>query len=344
MEACHDRAVPDRPHPRRSVLLDRRTVLGLGLGAVTATGLAGCGIRLEDDAPRVPGIPTRRPVPGEAFLIALWRHSTDLADRATALGGAPTTLPHRLARLHTEQGTVLRAELVRLGVPASVLDGADEPTATSTATGNASAATSRSPGTSTGTTSGPAALAAEEASDLGPTAVASLARLDAATVPLVGSVLAQRAAAAALLGHPATWPEQTVSDSSLVAADLSSTRAAVYAFEVVTAQSAAGAQRTLATSTLTILRSRASVQESMAGTAAGPPALAYPLPFAVTTSGAARKLAVQVLTSLREAVARDLGTAGTDTAVLGLLVQWLGDTEVLASRWGVALAPFPGLR
>jgi hypothetical protein len=24
-------------------------------------------------------------------------------------------------------------------------------------------------------------------------------------------------------------------------------------------------------------------------------------------------------------------------------VQWLADTEVLASRWGIPLAPFPGL-
>ena len=50
-----------------------------------------------------------------------------------------------------------------------------------------------------------------------------------------------------------------------------------------------------------------------------------------------------VLAWLRAAGARDLGTAGTDTAALGLLVRWLGETEVLASRWGVRLAPFPGL-
>jgi len=50
-----------------------------------------------------------------------------------------------------------------------------------------------------------------------------------------------------------------------------------------------------------------------------------------------------VLTDLRAAVARELGSAGGDVGPLGAVVQWLADTEVLASRWGVALAPFPGL-
>jgi hypothetical protein len=254
---------------------------------------------------------------------------------------------------------------VRLGVPEAELvraRAADEPggSGTGTATGAATTARSASPTSAgsptatgspttagspraTGRPGGSGDLAAAEASDLGPTAISSLARVLAGVVPLVGSVLAQRSAAATLLGQPATWPDAAWKGQSLAATFLATTRSAVYAFEVVAAQSPTGAQRTLATSTLSALRARAATQEAMAGSSAGPADLAYPLPFPVTTPAAARRLAVDVLTRLRAAGARDLGTAGSDTTALGLLVRWLGETEVLASRWGVPLAPFPGL-
>ena len=356
-----DPGMPPRP-TRRSVL---SAGVGLTVASVTAMSLAACGIRLEDDAPRVPLIPTRAPVAGEAFLIALWRHSDALAERATGLGGVATGLPARLAALHRRQVSVLEAELLRLGVPQKVLDEAAAqpttattgPTASSTAPSTTSSTTSATtatapatgtPPTATGTAgsapvAGPKALAAEEASDLGPTAIASLARVPSSAIPLVGSMLAQRAAAANLLGSPATWPEPAWSAPSLAASYLESTRAAVYAFEVVAAQSTTGAQQTLARATLATLQSRASAQETLAGASAGPPALGYPLPFPVTTPAAARRLAARVLTDLRASVARDLGSTSGDLGPLGALVQWLADTEVLASRWGVQLAPFPGL-
>ncbi len=332
----------------------RRGVLtagvGLALGSVAAMSLAACGIRLEDDAPRVPLIPTRAPISGEAFLIALWRHSDDLAERATSLGGPATGLPARLAGLHRRQVAVLQSELLRLGVPQKVLDDATAPSTTptpgaTTSTAPTTGASTTGPATGSGTSPvlGPKALAAQEASDLGPTAIASLARVPSSAVPLVGSVLAQRAAATILLGAPATWPEPTWSAPSLAASYLESTRAAVYAFEVVAAQSPTGAQRTLALATLATLQSRESEQESLAGASAGPAALGYPLPFAVTTPAAARRLAARVLTDLRASVARDLGSTSGDLGPLGALVQWLADTEVLGSRWGVQLAAFPGL-
>jgi hypothetical protein len=336
----------------------RRRVLTLGLGAVAAASLAACGIRLEDDAPRVPLIPTRAPIPSESFLLALWRHSDDLARRATSLRGPTTGLPARLATLHRSQVSVLETELLRLGVPRTVLDKATgSPSASSSAPGSASGTATPTATTATGSGSptssaststarpvqGPKALGAEEVSDLGPAAIASLARVPSPAIPLIGSVLAQRAAAATLLGAPATWPETSWSAPSLAASYLESTRAAVYAFEVVAAQSPSGAQHTLALATLSALESRAQDQESLAGASAGPPALGYPLPFPVTTAATARRLAVQVLTDLRASVARDLGSTGGDIGPLGALVQWLADTEVLASQWGVRLSAFPGL-
>jgi len=326
----------------------RRAALGLGVGALAALALGACGIRLEDDAPRVPLVPTRKPIAGESFLVALWRECGALADEAGALGGAPKALPSVLAGLHRDQSRVLREELRRLGVPDTVLR-----QATPTATGT-SGATSSASGTTTGTggpsgtstaapSDGPRGLAALEGAAVSGAAFRSLAGAVTPAVPLFGAVLAQRAGAATLLGGTVAWPDPTWQSPSLAMSFLESTRAAAYGFQVVAAQSPAGAQRTLAGSTLRALQARVISQESLAADAAGPPPLAYPLPFPVTTPAAARRLSVHLLTELRAAVARQLGSAGASDGPLGSLVQWLAETEVLASRWGVALQPFPGL-
>jgi hypothetical protein len=320
-------------------------VLAAAAGGTALAALCACGIRLEDDAPHVPLLPTRAPVRGEAFLVALWRHTQDLEQRATRLGGPATGLAARLAGVHRSQVGVLEAELLRLGVPHSVLAAAPATTSThpSTASSTASASASSTASSTASAAATPRALAAAEASDLGPSAVAALAGTEPAAVPLAGAVLAQRSAAATLLGAPATWPAPSWTQHSLAAAYLDTTRAAVYAFEVVAAQSPTGAQHTLAASTLAALRARGRAQEALAGDAAAPPPLAYSLPFPVTTPAAARRLAVHALTGARGAVAGDLGSTGGDVGPLTSVVQWLGDTEVLASRWGVPLAPFPGM-
>lgn len=48
----------------------RRLVLAGALAAGVTT-LTGCGVRLEDDAPRIPFVPTREPIPGESALLAM---------------------------------------------------------------------------------------------------------------------------------------------------------------------------------------------------------------------------------------------------------------------------------
>ena len=48
----------------------RRLVTAGALGALVAV-LSGCGIRLEDDAPRVPLVPTRSRIEGEDALVRL---------------------------------------------------------------------------------------------------------------------------------------------------------------------------------------------------------------------------------------------------------------------------------
>lgn len=319
----------------------RRALLTSGMGLFGIGVTAACGIRLEDDAPRVPGVPARTPVPAEAYLVGLWRRSLQLAEDAAALHGSRTSLPARLTAIHRNQAAVLHAELARLGVPQTVLE---PPSATTTAGTVSPTSAPTGPQSPTPTASGPRWLAAQEALDLGPAAMSSLAAAPASARSLVGALLAQRAAAAALLGEPFPWPAQTWDQPSLAASFLDSTRSAVYGFQVVAAQSPGGAQRVLAVATLRALQARAETQEALAGAAAGPADLAYRLPFPVATPVAARRLALAVLTQLRSAVAADLAAAGAQAGPLGAVVQWLADTEVLASRWGIATSAFPGLR
>ena len=346
----------------------RRTVLAaLGLAAV-AVPLSACGIRLEDDAPRVPLIPTREPIPGEGVLLGLWLGAGDLAGQAAELGGAAKALPARLATLHEEQAEVLRSLLRSLGVPDRVVAEAQSlhqaraaaPTtaaATGTTTGlPAPAPSSSSPpaertspaapaspgGTPTGAT--PASLGAAEAATLSADSFAELARLGRDTVVTPAAALAQRAAAATLLGEPPLWPTPRSLVAPALAADaLETSRAATYGMEVVAAQSQ-GSQRRLATATLATLRARAATQEGLVGDSAPPASLGYPLPFAVTGSGAARRLAVHVLDGLRARQAAATAQAAGDVTSLVACLQWLAEAEVLCQRWGLEPEPFPGLR
>jgi hypothetical protein len=344
-------------------------VLGvLGLAA-TALPLAACGIRLEDDAPRLPLIPTREPVPGEAFLLGLWLGSTDLAEEASALGGAVSALPARLAALHSSQADVLRTLLRSSGVPDTAVRDAQQrhttaatapsasssPASPSSSTSPSTSPWSGSPGTSVATpapsTTGPTAtpttpsrstLAASEAAALSAESFAALAALDAETVTTPAAALAQRATAAALLGRAPAWPALEATSPVLAATALEATRAAVYGLEVVAAQSS-GSQRRLATTTLATLRARAARLQGLAGDSAGPPSLGYPLPFAVTGAASARRLAQHVLSGLRAAHAAASSRAARDASGLAATVQWLTEAEGLCHRWGLPLEPFPGL-
>lgn len=329
---------------RRSVL----AVLGLTTAALP---LAACGIRLEDDAPRVPLVPTREPIPGEGVLLSLWLGATELAEQAAELGGAATSLPARLATLHQEQARVLRSLLRSLGVPDRVVAEtqslqqarATAPTTTATpAPGGTATATPSSP-SGTATAPSPASLGAAEAATLSADSFAELARLGRGTVVTPAAALAQRAAAATLLGETPLWPTPRSLVAPALAADaLEASRAAVYGMEVVAAQSQGG-QRRLATATLATLRARAAAQEGLAGDSAGPASLGYPLPFAVTGARAARRLAVHVLDGLRAGQAAAAEQAAGDVTSLVACMQWLAEAEVLCHRWGMPLEPFPGL-
>lgn len=332
----------------------RRTALrALGLAAAVVP-LAACGIRLEDDAPRVPLVPTREPVPGEAFLLSLWIGSSDLAAQAASIGGAASSLPGQLGTLHREQAGALRALLRRLGVPERVTAEAASAhqraraSATSTPSTGASSGAATSAPPADGTPEAgperatPAALGEAESTALSQEAFAGLAQVGREAAPVALATLAQRAAAATLLGKAVTWAEQTSVPAEFAAVALEATRAAAYGLEVVAAQSR-DSQRTLATTTLGTLRARAAALSDLAGDAGPPPSLGYPLPFPVTTPAAARRLAVHVLAGLRASHAAAANDAVGEASALTSCTQWLSEAEVLGYRWRTPLQPFPGL-
>lgn len=88
----------------------RRHLLAAAL-TLSASTLAGCGVRLEDDAPDIPFVPKREPIPGESALLAV-------------LGA----LESGDAQHSSQRADLLRTALRRAQVPDAVLAGATAPT------------------------------------------------------------------------------------------------------------------------------------------------------------------------------------------------------------------------
>lgn len=88
----------------------RRLVLAGALAAGVTT-LSGCGVRLEDDAPHIPFVPTREPIPGESALLAM----------LGALGESDEEYA-------AERADLLRTALLDAQVPQDLVDGVAAPT------------------------------------------------------------------------------------------------------------------------------------------------------------------------------------------------------------------------
>ncbi|KRE61622.1 DUF4439 domain-containing protein [Nostocoides sp. Soil756] len=315
----------DRPQPGRRALL--AAVLGIG-----GVGLAGCGIRLEDDASRVPLVPARTPVPAEDLLVAL---TVDSLRLATLAGAVAAPLGPALATIHRRQHTVLRTTLLRGGVPATTLDAASAADPSSPATPSPTP----SP-TVTGTPEPSLVLARAEAAAAA--GAGRFAGVDESLLAPVAALHAQRFAAATLLtGRAPTVP--TARPDGDAAADLAAaTSAATYLVEVAAARSS-GAARERAVTTLTALR--ALHADQVAGNDHPRDVLGVPLPFPVRSPADASRLVTTAVTDLRTTTGAALpGLTGTQRAAgLAAATRWLGTVEVEAHRWGVPLAPFPGL-
>ncbi|GAA4401514.1 hypothetical protein GCM10023168_11190 [Fodinibacter luteus] len=350
--------MPDRARagvPRRTVIAS-----ALCLGVLP---FAGCGIRLEDDAPRVPLVPTRTPVPVEAELVALTRDTRALAALAATVAGP---LAADLTTIHRRQHTVLRTTLLRRQVPAAELDADPSPAASpppnaaspsgdpvpssGAAPSGAAPRASASPGASASptpsTSASPSAAsrraALGDAEGAAAEAAGTFAGVEEDLRATVAALHAQRFAAATLLsGREPEVPGDPVSGTA-VAALAASTSAAIYFFEVVSARSS-GRQRERSDETLAVLRDLRTDQ--LAGGSRPDDAIGHPLPFEVETTADAARLAREVLTTLRagygEQLAPLVGSEGA--AGLAAVTRWLGTVEVEVHRWGLELVPFPGL-
>ena len=321
----------------------RRTAMAGVLAAVVLPAAA-CGIRLEDDAPRVPLVPTRTPVPGEAEFVALTRDTAALAALAAT---TPGDLAADLATIHRRQHTVLRSTLLRRHVPAEELDAATELRGdASTEPGPTSSASEPSGSADATPTPSPTPLSprvrltrAEAASAATSGAYAGVETDLRATV---ASLHAQRYAAASLLrGQDPVVPRDAVAGPEV--GELAGlTSAATYFLEVVSARSQ-GRQRARSAATLAALRELRSDQ--LAGGTLPDEAIGHPLPFEVTDAGDAARLAREVLTTLRASYGEHLERLVTDHGADGsaAATRWLGTVEVEGHRWGAPLSPFPGL-
>lgn len=337
---------PVAPRVRRRVLL----ASGIAAGLVT---LAGCGIRLQDNAPDVPLLPRRTPVPEEQALLDLLANTRTLTSvTAEWRTGQGAVLGVALTAIHRTQSDVLAAILRAAQVP----EGLVSPTVTTTTGPPASSSTSATgpatpspPPTPTPTPTAVAPVTASQVSALERTPLEDAALLAGSAGvmrPTVAATLAQRYAATVLTGGRiptvASGPARSRWAATTANAVIEATRSASYGFQVVTAQSQ-GAQRALGAAALTELAALERAQSARLTTT--PDAvLGYDLPYAVTTPALARRLALDVLTALRSAYGSQLPSLTTAPAQPFLdLFAWLGRVEVLLRRWGGTLAPFPGM-
>ncbi|MEP6649303.1 MAG: DUF4439 domain-containing protein [Lapillicoccus sp.] len=302
------------------------------LRAVAAAGfagplLAGCDIRLQDDAPSIPLLP-RKSAPDEAVLVDVVRRTSALAQAAGRVSNPSDTVA-RLSTLHQTQADVVRARLVSAGVPNHVIDG---PAKSSTTT--PTAAVSAPPAAA------PQDVAAGEAA-LVAALLPALPTVTAANRAVVTSVVSSCGAAVELLGAAVTWPTADPLPPAAAVPLLDATRSAAYAFQVVAAQTS-GDLRAVALGTHTDLETRATELAGMAGSSAPAEPLGYALPFPVTAPDVAGRLAAHVLTTLVAGGLTPLATLPEEFTATTTLVRLLVGAQRLGRSWGVAPVPFPG--
>ncbi|WP_409483375.1 hypothetical protein [Arsenicicoccus dermatophilus] len=354
---------PQAPEKR----IPRRGALGLGalaLGAVLLTGtLRSCRVRLEDDAPHVPLVPTREPTPDEGLLVQAWADAVRLGRMASAAGASGAAA----ARLHTAQAATLDQVLRDRRVPREIR---------SRGTAAASTVPSAAPATGGAATSAPGTaapgLAAAEAAAWAAAAVDALAHAQAPQLPLLASVAVCRARLADLGGARVPWPAWDDAPSPVDATLVAALREARFYLEVAAARtpgaSRAPVQRELArvTALVVLLQSRAGgagpasagdggpgravrvdptpTSSADAGTTPAPEArAAWPLPFPVSDATAARRLVAHALRTLELRLgAAWPAAAGSREAVVSVS-RLVHATVAAGEAWGVPLRAFPGL-
>ncbi len=353
--------IPGMPPARWS----RRSVLGLGLLGTTAL-LTGCSEdRTPDrvgptDPPEVPASPTRPEVPDLAALLTALDRARELAARAGAVDHPDTTTAQRLEEAAaglTEQARVLEEVLAagQVAVPSpsagpSGTTAPDAGTVTAAPDDTRASTAPPDPAERSRREQARAERAAEQVEDLvallledvAPTALERLAAVTADNLGMLTSLTAHHAAGASLLGGDPGWPPLPGPEGEAAVELLPGFRAAVYAFEVITARTPADS-RQLPEGTLRRLRRLADGLADLAGPDAPPPPLGYRLEHDTTTPEGRTALAREVLAALPPTLTARAGEHTGDADAVAGTVHLLAEVTDLGRRWGLALEPFPGM-
>ncbi|WP_446665520.1 DUF4439 domain-containing protein [Flexivirga sp. B27] len=310
--------MPNAPH---RATVRRRAILAAAL-AGSLGSLTGCGIRLESDAPHIPGIKTQGPPPDQKSLRRL-QDELDAAIRAASKTSSSESKSEssawagKLATLHRTQRRRLAAVMATQGM-----------TPVSTA----------SPSSRPNTDLGPLHSVEQEAAR----GIGSLASLSARNLPMAASIVVTQSAGADLLGHPAESSGGKPPNADQVTAILPSLRAAIYAFEEIIAKTPLK-DRKRAEATLTPLRATRATWEASLGKDVPQSPDGFALPVQPTTDARRRTLAQRVLTDLIDACAGQVVATRADrSAFVGLTALWADATAQLW-RWGATPTAFPGL-
>lgn len=304
--------------------VSRRGVLGLAAGALV-TGvlpLTGCGIRLEDDAPRPPLLG-----PSPAVLALRTELERCLAARSAAAQASDRR--HRaLAELHRRQVEVVRSRLTALGDSGAV------PAAEGPRRSGSPSPSAPSP------TGGDGALLNAEMAGLDSSGRDALAQVPGSDIVLVSSLHVQRAAVSTRLGgRPAAAPPPSVPDGDPARRLLDATRSAHYALQVATARSDGDRERRAG---LDRLAARLRWLEGAVPDAVPPPA-GYVLPFRVTDARTAARLGRGAAEALVQADLAALPDTDGGHEKVGTLLAWATEDELVRVAWGGDFVPFPGV-
>ncbi len=287
----------------------RRRALLAGAAGASLLALAGCGIRLERDAPHIPGLKTAGPPADQAALQGLLDVTT--AAQAVAAADKAAWGP-RLAAIHGQQVTRLTQVMATQGM------------------------TVRSATTSP---VGSGMLPAEQA---GVARLASIASTTSGNLPMAAAVVVSQAAACRVLGTPARFSGQELPDQQVLLAVLPALRTATYGFEVLAAKTPLKERKDAAAALQTLAAAR-SEWEAAAGSAAPAEPPGYALPVAPTTPDNRRALARRLLGDVATTAASQVdGVRGRASQLAGLAQVW-SDAVGLGWQWGSAPTAFPGL-
>ncbi|KNX37526.1 DUF4439 domain-containing protein [Luteipulveratus halotolerans] len=298
-------------------LVARRALLSAALGVGAAMTLGACSVRLESDAPGIPGLRTQEPTPDQKVLLATFVDVRGLEQTALTSGGVGA----RLAPVHKAQLSRLTDVIAGLGLTPPVMP-ANAGSAAPTASGDLAAAELRF-----GAGAGPAGLA----------------QASAAHLPMLASIMATRGAGALLAGSTPTWPGEKPLAPAVSSALLAAVRPAVYGLETISALTPEK-QRKPVRALLRDVTAERSRLEAAAGTTAPAPPLTYRLPGRTDTPAARAQLVTRLLSDVVTAAAGQVSVArGRPGELTGLVALWSRSTA-RAWQWGVTPGPFPGLQ